>query len=275
MKSLANRRVLGFLLTAAVTAVLLLTHGVYSVSLAHSNFRSGWILVGLMLFLAAFNLRKRVPFLPGLLSASTWLQLHIYIGVITIVVFLCHIDMRIPNGKLECSLALVFVAIVLSGILGLAISRSFARRLTARGPEFLYERIPVIRRQLQDDAEEHALRTVTDSASTTVADFYHHELKRFFDRPRFFVSHLFESQRPLHALYTKMDAVDRHLDVVERDAMIRLRELIKAKFDLDYAYTLQSLLKWWLFIHIPLSFVIFVLVFLHIIAAYAFYGGVR
>jgi hypothetical protein len=57
--------------------------------------------------------------------------------------------------------------------------------------------------------------------------------------------------------------------------MIRLRELIKAKFDLDYAYTLQSLLKWWLFIHIPLSFVIFVLVFLHIIAAYAFYGGVR
>ena len=40
---------------------------------------TGWLLLALVLGLTFFNARKKLPFLP-LLSASTWLQAHIYLG---------------------------------------------------------------------------------------------------------------------------------------------------------------------------------------------------
>ena len=46
------------------------------------SFLTGWILFALILALTFYNGRKKLPFLP-LLSSETWLQFHIYAGLLT------------------------------------------------------------------------------------------------------------------------------------------------------------------------------------------------
>ena len=57
----------------------------------------GVLLLFLVLALALFNARKKLPFLP-LMKAATWLQIHIYAGWFCLFVFLLHIRFRIPSG---------------------------------------------------------------------------------------------------------------------------------------------------------------------------------
>ena len=45
---------------------------------------TGLALFAVILFLTLFNARKKIPFLP-VLKASTWMQLHIYIGFFTLI----------------------------------------------------------------------------------------------------------------------------------------------------------------------------------------------
>ncbi len=75
---------------------------------------SGWILLAAVLFLASYNLRKKLTY-PPLLSSATWLRLHVYVGVGSIVGFLWHIGWRMPNGLLEGALAAVYVGVAASG----------------------------------------------------------------------------------------------------------------------------------------------------------------
>ncbi len=83
----AARRWLALTLTALIavagTAVLLS----YYLSLRDTAIGSGWVLLAVMLFLASYNLRKKLTY-PPLLTSATWLRLHVYVGVASIVGFL-------------------------------------------------------------------------------------------------------------------------------------------------------------------------------------------
>ena len=72
--------------------------------------------MGLVVFLAAFNWRKKLSVLP-IGTAAFWLQLHIYAGFFTIFVFVAHIGYRWPNGSFESALAAVFTIVATSGVL--------------------------------------------------------------------------------------------------------------------------------------------------------------
>ena len=78
---------------------------------------TGLLLFFLILALAFFNARKKLPFLP-LVKAATWLQIHIYAGWFCLFIFLLHIHFRPPAGAMETTLALTFWVAVLSGIFG-------------------------------------------------------------------------------------------------------------------------------------------------------------
>ena len=77
MSSFAQRRVVNVTLALTVGGFLALFDGLYEMSLRDAAFLNGWILFAAMVFLALFNVRKKLPFIP-LLSASTWLQVHVY-----------------------------------------------------------------------------------------------------------------------------------------------------------------------------------------------------
>ena len=261
-------RNLGLLLFLSLSVLFLYTLNSHSYS--NSNFPTGWALLILMLFLALYNLRKKLSFLP-LGRSSMWLQLHIYIGLLTVVFFLSHIRFRIPNGQLEVALMSLFLLVSGSGVAGLLISRIYARRLTTRDEEIIYERIPFHRRNIKVQAEELVHQSVAKVTSTSIANFYVENLQSFFEGPRFFLHHVIESKRPLLALLSKIEANGRYLNDAEKEIMGEIKELAEAKFNLDYHYTIQLLLKGWLFIHIPATYALLILSVVHGILVYKYY----
>ena len=79
MTSFFTRRVILSLTTAAVAGGLAVAWQLGRVALRPVATYSGWLLLALLLGLTFFNARKKLPFVP-LLSASHWLQAHIYLG---------------------------------------------------------------------------------------------------------------------------------------------------------------------------------------------------
>ncbi len=272
MKFAARRR-RNLAITIAVSAILIGAHAVYTAALRDSAFLSGWLLLATVLFLALLNIRKKLPMLP-VVSASAWLQWHIYAGWISIVLFILHIGIRFPDGWLETILAGLFVLVVGSGAVGLALSRINARRLTRHGEEVVFERIPVFIATLREEADALVVRSVAEIGSTTIADFYATHLKAFFDGPRNVVRHLGQSNRALFTLLTRIGDIERYLSPKEREVSAELLDLVRKKDALDYHYAHQATLKAWLFVHVPLTYGLLIVAAAHLVLAYAFTGGV-
>src|SRR5262249_37496744 len=165
------------------SGVALYVHATYGPALPRFTYLSGWALVALMLLLTLFNGRKKIPFLP-LISSQTWLQFHIYAGLFTGVLFAIHINYRMPTGWFEGALAWVYALVMVSGIVGLVLSRTTPKRLTTSGGEVIFERIPAIRHQCKMAVETLALRSVAEGRSPAIANFYMDHLKGFFEGPR-------------------------------------------------------------------------------------------
>jgi hypothetical protein len=277
MKSLSirRRRNLGILLLLSIVVIVI--DRLLSVSLYPVAFVSGWLLFSLVALLAAYNIRKKLPFLP-LGSSSTWLQFHIYGGLLSGVVFVVHIAGRVPNGGFEVVLSALFLGVFFSGVIGLLLSRWIPPRLTTRArdsQEVLFERIPIFVRRIRDEVEAMVLECGSQAESTVVPAFYASRLKPFFERPMNFWSHVLHIQRPRLKLLREIESQEGYLSEVEKSVMGDMVERVKQKDDLDYQYALQALLKYWLFVHIPLTSGLLVFVVFHLVLVYAFAGGAR
>ena len=254
---------------------ILLLVGIYAASAVspyRTTFLSGWLLFVLILTLVMYNFLKRLPFLP-LGTSTDWLQFHVSAGLLAIGLFVLHIGLRVPNGPLDVTLTLLYVAGAGSGLVGLMLSRVLPRRLATRGEEVIFEQIPDMRKRLREKVEDVVERTVSEEHSTTLADFYDRRLAPFLDGPRNYWGHLFASTRSRQALLTDFDALDRSLGEKERERADELRVLIRVKDDLDCQEALQGTLKYWLFIHIPLAYSLLILSLVHAIVVSAYTTG--
>ncbi len=243
-----------------------------SLSLRDTAYLSGWILLTLTLFLTLYNARKKLTY-PPLVRASTWLHFHAYGGMLSLVAFLVHLRFQWPNGRIEVVLATLFVAVAGSGIVGLFLSRAVPPRLAVRGEEVIFERIPVFRRKLREQAEQLVVDCVEVAHASTLADFYTERLADFFAGPRHFWRHLAQSSRRSRGLLAELASLDRYLGDREREAAKELAGLIEAKDSLDYHHALQGTLKGWLFVHIPLTYAMLVFIVVHVVLVHAFRGA--
>jgi hypothetical protein len=260
--TLATRRNFGWMLFAAAALLAWLLDFALRVHLRRAELVSGLTLFAVILLLTLFNARKKLPFLP-LLRASTWMQVHIYVGLLSCVLFVLHAGWRIPHGGLESSLAILFYLVSVSGVAGLAITRWVPIHLTVLGENVIFERIPALQAGLRREVEEMVLNSVAQSQSSTIGDFYEGKLRNYFSRPRFFWYHLAGIGKPLFKLLSEVDALDRYLNVEERATMTRVVEKIHAKNNLDFQQARQGLLKGWLFVHIPLTYSMILLATVH------------
>jgi hypothetical protein len=274
MQTFAKRRRSALILTLLFAGLLVVYLWAYSQRLSRSEFVSGWILFSVMLVLTAYNLRKKLPFFP-LLRSSTWLQIHLYLGLLTIVIFLMHVGFRVPNGWLEVIIAALYTLVAGTGLLGIFLTRTFPKRLTVRGEEVLFERMPIYRRNLNDRAEKLVLDAVAETSTTTIADYYKLRLAAFFAGFRNYWHHLVESKRPRHVFETEFSDLDRYLSDRERQIVAELSELVYVKDDLDYQHALQKTLKGWLFVHLAATYSLLTFVMTHIVIVHAFSGGLR
>src|SRR4051812_6321137 len=164
-----NQRAAGALFFLGGSVALIWAYFKYGDQIPGLPFISGWLLFAFMLLLTVYNARKKLPFLP-LGSSEGWLQLHIYLGLLTVVLFGIHIAFRPPMGWFDSILAALYLGVTVSGLFGWFVSRAIPKRMTTRGGEVLFDRIPAVRRSIHQRAEELALRSVPEGKSTTIAD---------------------------------------------------------------------------------------------------------
>jgi len=237
-----------------------------------TSFATGYLLLAAVLFLAAYNLRKKLPFLP-LGSSAAWLQWHLYVGAGSVAVYALHAGARLPTGILESALAGTYLATIVSGLVGLYLTRSIPGQLARVGEEVLYERIPALRRHVQIQAGDLVLQSVSESGATTLADFYIARLYDFFHTARGAAYFLRPTTTLRRALMEEMQNLGRYLTKAESTACERLFALVRRKDDLEFHNARQGLLKTWLFGHIALTYALVSLALLHGLLALAFRGG--
>ena len=263
MKSFLTRRWYLSLLTVGLGLALTLAWLLGRIALLPVAVYSGWLLLALVLLLTFFNARKKLPFLP-LLSASTWMQAHIYLGWLACFVFVLHTGVRIPDGGLERLLAAAFWGVAASGAFGLWLSRWLPPRLVRSGESLVYERIPVLRHKLAVEVRELVRRAETETQSSTLPDLYLRVLHAYFLRVPTLLTPMTGDEREFHRVKLELESSRRYLSEVEQDLAGQLADMIEAKRNLDSQHAGQRLLKLWLFIHIPLTYGLLVMVAAHV-----------
>jgi hypothetical protein len=236
-------------------------------------FTSGYILIGAVLFLAAYSIRKRIPVLP-IGNASAWLQFHIYVGLGSAFVFLLHIGFRLPNGAFEGVLATLFVLVAGSGVFGLYLTRTIPKKITRLPQEYVFERIPRLRNEVSTQARQMVLATSGSTQGNVVASFYANELASFFERPRSVAFHFFPGSGQRRKLMSQLTDIQRYCSTKEKEVSEKLFALIRRKDNLDYHYAMQLILKSWLFLHLGLTYSLLVFAGIHTFMAHAFRGTV-
>lgn len=269
MMRFASRRLAGLILLGVLALGAWWLDRVLRVQLRPAALISGGALLALVVVLASFNARKKLPFLP-LFSAAVWMQTHIYGGLLAAFAYFLHAGFRLPSGPLEVTVAVLFWLVTLSGVLGLILSRIAPARLTLRGGNVTYEQIPALREGLRREVEDLVVRSLPETRSSTLADFYQQRLREHFAGPRNFWSHAWGNQKPLHRLLARIRDVDRYLNAAEREFMARIAEQVRRKDDLDAQQATQTLLRGWLFAHIPLSLALLIFALVHGLLAWMF-----
>lgn len=268
-----RRRMLGIASVITFSTILALWQFDHVNRLSDTSLLTGYLLIGMIAVLALLNVRKRFSFLP-LGTAEGWLQVHIYLGCMAVVLFFMHLGLRWPSGFIEIFLAVLFLCVALSGIAGLILSRVIPSRLTARGGNVDFEQIPELRRKIKTRAEEIAVESIKLTGKSTIADFYVDRLEMFFIASNYFFSnHILASKHHIEPLHTRIQALRRYLNDEENVVMDQLESSLVEKDMLDFQHCWQWVLKVWLFLHIPLSSGLLVLGSFHGLLAFQFLGG--
>jgi len=240
--------------------------------LQRASFSTGYALFGAVLFLLSIHWRKQAPSLP-LGKVSTWLQYHVYVGYLAIVLFGLHVQFRLPTGVLETILFIVFSIVAGSGLFGLYLTRTVPCLLRMLPQEAIYEQIPALQRQVMEEARQIILTVADDSAA--LVDFYKMKLAPFIEQQRSIWYFLYPNSRRRRLLVGQLQELHRFLNETRRRDCRELERLLCRKDDLDFQAALQGRLKLWMWVHIGFSYSLLVLAAVHGLLAHAFSGGVR
>lgn len=233
-------------------------------SLGKASVITGYALFAVILSLAFFKVRKRLLVLP-LGTVRDWMLGHVVLGALSVPLYFQHTRGLWPEGRYEQVIALAFYTVTLSGIAGYALQRLLPRRLADIEGEVIYERIPGEIAMLRDEVEALILKAVKELGSDTLGRYYEESLEWFFWRPRFLVGHVLGSGRSASWIRGRITALRRYLSEGERAYLLQIEELALRKSRLDAHYALQSVLKFWLFVHVPAAVLLVLLACWHLL----------
>lgn len=270
-KQIRKRRIRNCFALFVAMAVLAYVVSVFDQSLWHSAFLTGYLLLGSFVLLTLFGVRKRLSFIPNIGSASFWMQLHVYVGWATFVMFGMHVSWSIPNGIFETTLAVLFLIVAASGVYGLMITRSYPAKLTSLGGEEIFEKIPLRRAQIASRAR--ALILNSGKSAEVLGPFYVNRLAAFFEKPRGWMYLAAPSGRLKRQLVSDISDLDRYLPKDQREVGKVLSEIVEERDRLDYHSALQGRLKGWLFVHIGFTYSLLLLSVVHGVLAHVFAGA--
>ncbi len=229
-----------------------------------SSIMTGYTLFSVILFVALFNIRKKLSMIP-LAKASTWLVFHVAGGLLCIALFWLHTKTLWPRGVFEGFFAASFYLVSLSGIAGYILQRVNARKLTDTGIEVIYERVPAELAEIRERVEEIVVECTENTGSDILANHYLDTLSWYFRKPRFYISSVFGLGGGGVWLRTKAATVKRYLSDEELAYFNQIEDLANLKLLVDVHYSHQDLNKKWLLVHLPLSVAMLVMVLWHLL----------
>ena len=112
-----------------------------------------------------------------------------------------------------------------------------------------------------------------DETSLTLSNFYAGTLHDFMNRPRNLMAHMRGSRRPLRRICDDLEKLRRYLDAKGNQTLEEIRQRLVAKDNLDFHHAHLSVLRLWLFVHIPATYSLAILAVVHVSAIYAYSSG--
>jgi hypothetical protein len=276
VRRLIRQTLQGFLV-AAISAGLFWFVWIYGNGLRDPRYLDGWVLAAGMGVQLSFHIVTKIGALSPK-SATRWRKLHIFRGYVLIAAFISHSDFSLPDSAFEWALWAGFVLVTLSGILGTYLTWSLQAK-RAIDESVSYDRIPTRCLELAGDVRAIVVTTDPSASSITlpapphdawIRDLYTTHLRDFFQGPRNYAAHLIGSQRPLRRLTDEIDNLSRYVDLRSQEKLAAIRNLVIEKDRLDFARLFLGLAKAWLFVHVPVTYALTVLIVLHVVVVYAF-----
>ncbi len=221
----------------------------------------------LMAGAALFGIHRRIiqhtkKFSAG--RAQHWVQFHVYGGTLALLLVLMHSGFRIPTGTLTYWLFILSIWVVVSGVFGVFLQKWIPRLLTSGLTiEVIYERIPELIEEIRGRSED-LLKLCTDP----VKDFYRKNIAAALTGPQLKLSYYFDITGGVQSQIKQFDYLSKVLSADEKTRLDQLESYYKTKLELDAHYTLQKALRWWLYLHVPASLVLILLIGLHVYAVW-------
>lgn len=277
---LVNRTVLFSLLILLISLSLFWLVWIYGNSLRDPRYLDGWILAGGMILQWQFHFAVKAAALsPVSVKRLRWV--HIFIGYLLVAAFVSHCDFSLPDTGFEWALWIGFILIILSGILNTYLSWSLSARHNL-SQQISYDQIPARRAELahavqvavtQTNSGASALALPAPSYDTWISDLYTNHLRDFFQGPRNHMAHILGSQRPRNELIAEIDNLSVYVDANSQKILTQVKELVVEKDKLDFARVYLGLTRGCLFVHVPVTYALTVITFMHVIVVYAFSSG--
>ena len=207
-----------------------------------------------------YSVRRSMPAVRRFGPTQRYLQIHLWGGAAFLVLFLLHSGFGIPSGLLAFLLWALSVWVVLTGAAGLGLQRLVPRVLEpASSFEVHLDRVPQLVEQLRTKADAAAAR-----AEARVRAYYERELAPALAAPRM-VTAVFSRTPGVPRRGTReLELLRSTLTAEEAAVLDELRALHATKHELDVHYTVQRILRGWLYLHLPVAVALLGLVALHI-----------
>jgi hypothetical protein len=230
----------------------------------------GTISLGIFVFAALLGVRKKLPFLP-IGNVQRWLRGHIWLTLLTIPLILLHSGFRL-GSPMTTTLMALYTIVMVSGIYGLILQHKLPTMMKESLPaEIVFEQIPNVRAQLCAAAEnlQRSLKQQATSGSAVVAiNFSQEEVLAGFIEQRL-IPYLRARRGEKYRLGQAREA-----DGIFRHLKLRVDEMYRARVDdmrrwceerrlTDTQVRMQHWLHGWLFVHVPLSFLLLLMTVWH------------
>lgn len=219
-------------------------------------------------------------------SLSWWLKGHIWLGLLSVPLVCFHAAFR-WGGLLEGVLWVAFLAVIVSGVVGLVLQNLLPRVMKLQLPdEVIPDQLERVCTRLQKEADDHVLAACGNDAlvnaldgeldgelaarATAIADPDSWFAEFYLRTVRPFLTAKFQARSPLASSQQAQIEFDRTRSTLP-DRLHALADQLEACCAYRRQLALQDrLYRWlhgWLRIHIPVSIALLVFGLLHIVTA--------
>jgi hypothetical protein len=227
---------------------------------------------GILLFAWLLSGLRFVPTWWFLGSRALWLKGHLWLSLLSFILILCHSGMRF-GGFFEQMLFLVLALVIVTGLFGAVLQQFLPRWLTVEVPcEVSYEQIPNVCAALREKADgEMAEKCVCPMPATClrIQQWYEDMVRPFLAWPM--RNHLLSDASKTQQIFAEMHALPGadHATALVPGLLNRLETYCSERRRLARQESYHRLLHGWLYLHIPLSAMLMVMMLAH--AAMALY----